>query len=118
MIMGDDGMETTLNDLMKRSDAPKNRCICRLRTTMWADNRGAYIKKSITFLKRRSIGYRVLEEDVNAVGAEEVLSRIVNLNECDDGIYEVMTINESRDWETGYIDDYDYKLIQIKEEPK
>lgn len=117
MIMGDDGMEVTLNDLLKRNDEPKSRSVCRLKTTMWADGRGAYIKKSITFLKRRSIGYGVLE-DIYAIGAEEVLTRIVNLDECDDGIYEVIIINVSHDWETGYVDDYDYKLIEIKEEPK
>jgi hypothetical protein len=91
-------------------------CVVRLSTTMWVDKRGLSIKKSLIFLRKKCTGFNVLEEDVGNIGAEEVLLRILNLYECKDGIYEVVTCNESRDFETGYIDDYDYKLVAIKEE--
>lgn len=45
------------------------------------------------------------------IGADEVFPRITNIAQCEDGIYVVVTCNESRDYETGIIDDYDYKLV-------
>lgn len=56
-------------------------------------------------------GFNVIAEDVSAIGAGEVLPRILNLGEVEDGIYEVVVCNESRDYETGYVDDYDYRLV-------
>lgn len=88
-----------------------SRCTVRVRTTIWADKRGLYTKKSLTFLRRQCERFNVLEEDVGAIGAEEVLLRILNLGEVEDGIYEVVVCDEKRDWEGGYVDDYDYKLV-------
>ncbi len=42
-----------------------NRCVVRLRTTMWADKSGLHTKKSLTFLRRKSEGFNVLEDDTN-----------------------------------------------------
>jgi len=78
---------------------------------MWADKSGLHTKKSLTFLRRKSEGFNVLEDDTSAVGAEGVLPRILNMDECPDGVYEVVTCNERHDYETGYIDDYDYRLV-------
>ena len=58
-----------------------------------------------------SFEYQVLEENAANIGAKGVLEKIVNLAECEDGLYEVVTCNPSTDWETGYIDDYDYELV-------
>lgn len=91
--------------------AVKARCVVRLKTTMWADKHGLHTKKSLKFLRRQCEGLNVLEEDASMVGADEVLPRILNLDQCDDGIYEVVTCNESHDWETGYVDYYDYRLV-------
>lgn len=89
----------------------ENKCVVKIRTAMWSDKSGAYIKKSITVLKRQSEGYNVLSEDLSAIGAADVLPRITNLDACADGIYEMVICNESRDHESGHIDDYDYRLI-------
>jgi len=88
-----------------------SRCTVRVKTTVWADKRGLYTKKSLTFLRRQCEGFNILSEDANAIGAEEVLLRILNLSEVEDGIYEVVVCNESHDYETGYVDDYDYRLV-------
>jgi hypothetical protein len=48
------------------------------------------------------------------VGADEVMPRIVNLDEVEDGLYRVITINERLNWETGYADSYDYRLVPIE----
>lgn len=89
----------------------ENRCFVRLRTTMWADKTGVYTKKSLTYLRRLCVGYNLLAEDVTQISADKIIPNIVDLYKCKDGIYEVVSCNESRDFETGYIDDYDYKLI-------
>lgn len=91
----------------------RNLCVIRLRTTTWADKRGLHIKKSLVFLRKQCAGFNILEEDAQAVGADYVLTRILNLAECGDGLYEVVACNESHDWETGYVDDYDYRLVPV-----
>lgn len=100
---------------LSKSDKPVSICVVRLKTSIWLDERGAHIKKSLNFLKRKSSGYNILKEDSQMVGADEVLPRIVNIDSVADGIYEVTTCNESKDWETGYVDDYDYKLLPFNE---
>lgn len=92
-------------------DVNVSRCTVRVKTTVWADKRGLHTKKSLTFLRRQCEGLNVLEEGTIAIGAGEVLPRILNLGEVEDGIYEVVVCNESFDYETGCVDDYDYRLV-------
>lgn len=87
-----------------------NIAVVRLSTGWWCDNRGLHMRKDITFLQRRCAGFNILAEDLSAVGAEETAQRIVNLDLCEDGVYVVNTCNEQRDWEAGYIDEYDLRL--------
>jgi hypothetical protein len=94
---------------------PESKLVVRLTTSMWHDKNGLHMRRDVRFLKRKSFGYNILYEDATWVGADEVINRIVNLYEADDGVYEVITVNESEDWETGCIEDYDYKLIEIGE---
>lgn len=69
-----------------------------------------HIKKSVNLLRRLSKGVNALEYDCDCIGATEVFPRIVNLNDVEDGIYEVVICNEGKDWETGSIDEWDYML--------
>ena len=92
-------------------DVNVSRCTVRVKTTIWLDKRGLHTKKSLTFLRRQCEGFNLLEEDASAIGAEEVLPRIVNLGEVEDGIYNVVACNERHDYETGYVDVYDYLLV-------
>jgi hypothetical protein len=78
---------------------------------MWSDKTGLYVKRNIVFLRRKCKGNNFLEEDLDEVGVYEVLPRIVNLQEVDDGIYCVETCNERKDWLDGHVNDYDYKLV-------
>lgn len=91
----------------------RNSCVVRLKTTTWADARGLHIRKDLMFLRRQCVGWNILEEDAGMIGADEVVPRIVNLDECSDGIYEAVACNESHDYETGHVDDYDYKLLPM-----
>lgn len=92
-----------------------NVTVVRLSTTFYQCGRGGlHQKKSITFLRRKCKGYNVLSEDAYNSSVEDTFSRIINIDECKDGVYEVVTCNESRDFESGHIDDYDFKLVPIK----
>lgn len=96
--------------------APANVCVVRLVTTWWYNNRGIHQKKSLNYLRRKSSGWNIIEEDCSNGGVDFVFNHIVNLDSCDDGIYEVIACNFSTDWETGYVDYYDYKLIPYEED--
>ena len=94
----------------------KQRCIIRLSTSAWRDKRGIYLKKEIRYMRKLCTGYNTLEEEADSIGLIEAIQRIVNLDKCSDGIYEVLVCNESRDWETGYTDDYDLQLAPFNPE--
>ena len=51
------------------------------------------------------------EEDISGAGPDLAYKQITNLDKCEDGVYELAVTNISRDWETGYVDDYDYELV-------
>ena len=89
--------------------------IVRLTTSYWHDERSMNVKRKLRFLKRMCTGHNVILEDCHMIGAEDVVSRIVNLDKCEDGLYSVVTCNESSQWETPHIiEDYDYELIPLK----
>lgn len=92
----------------------QDRCVVRVRTSSWCDRQGVHVKKDITFLKRMSKGFNLLREEIANIGTD-VVEHIINLDQCIDGVYEVVTCNEHRDWETGYVDDYDLRLVPYKE---
>ena len=94
----------------KYSDMEKPKLIVRLNTSTYFTGRGVSYRKDITVLKRKS-SLHLSEVFVEAV---EML-RIVNLDECEDGVYEIGWCNISNDWETGYPDDWDYVLIPYEE---
>ena len=86
-------------------------CVVRLKTSAWHDKRGLYNKQSLTYMKRLSVDGWWIGEDIDNVGALDMFPRIVNLPTCADGLYVIVTCNESRDYETGLVDDYDYQLV-------
>ena len=95
------------------SKLEKSVTVVRLSRSFWNDENGVYQRTSLRVLKRKSstkYGY-VLVEDALQSSAEEVLPRVVNLHECEDGVYEVVCCNVSKDWETRYDEDWDFKLI-------
>ncbi len=87
------------------------RTVVRVRTSWYSDRKGLYQKKSLTWLRRKSEGVNPLEEDISNVGAEEAGELIKNLDQVSDGIYELVFTPLSRYFETGYTDDWDYKLV-------
>ena len=99
-----------------KAKQPLSRSVVRLKTSYWCTTkRGISQRKDITILKRKSHGYHVLLEDISNMDIDEIFSRIVNLDGCVDGVYEIVACNPQKDWETGYVDDYDYRLICYKD---
>jgi hypothetical protein len=103
-------------ELLGESKEPRPQVFVRLTTTSWHDNNGIYVKQSLRFLRRKCVGFNVMEEDCSAIGADQVVARIENLHECDDGVYQIVTCNErGSDWEMPHIiDEYDYMLVPVK----
>ena len=89
--------------------------VVRVITSAWQDGKAIHLKKTIRFVKRQSTGINFLQEDATNIGDLEVVSRITNLNHAPDGVYSVDTCNHKYDWESGNLDDYDYRLVPIKE---
>lgn len=87
------------------------RDVYRLKTSCWHDGRSLHVKRSLTRLKRLSFGADFLNEEVLQVGAEELVSMICNLSECEDGVYVVVFVEGYRDYETGHLEDWEYKLV-------
>jgi hypothetical protein len=92
------------------------RTVVRLKRSYWSDKRGVHMRTDITFMARLCLDFNILAEDCMNVGAGDVLPRIMNLGEIEDGLYEVTSCNERRDNETGHIYYYDYKLIPFQTE--
>lgn len=94
----------------------KNRCIVKVKTCFYHSKTGIHSRKDILYLSRKSVGnYNWLVDESQMVGANLVFSHITNLHECQDGIYEVVAVNEYRDYETGCIEDYDFALVPYNE---
>jgi hypothetical protein len=108
-------MKNNLTALELSFDAipEKDRAIVvgRLITSFYHNSDGIYSRREFRFLKRQCQSFNFLKEDADAIGADEAWRRIINIDDCKDGIYQVITCNESRDYETGIIDDYDFKLV-------
>ena len=101
-----------LHECVANPDPGKPRCYVRLTTSYWGDRRGLHIRQDLTLLRRVSTG-DFIHEDMAATSAEDTACRLINLHECQDGVYEVVPCNFSRDWESGYIDDWDYRLVRV-----
>ena len=93
---------------------PVPKTIAKVQTTVWADKRGIHKKRSLIFLRRRCIGYNVLEEEITDVGRADGLDRVINFDDCKDGIYRVEVCNETTDYDSGYVDYWEYRLVPVK----
>lgn len=89
-----------------------NKYISVVKVTTEAYQRGdSYlIGKTLRTLKKKS-NYDFLKDECDGCGVFDALARIVNLHKVDDGEYLLVTCNECTDYETGYLDDWDLKLV-------
>ena len=89
--------------------------IVRVKTSSWWDGRKLILHKEITPMKRLSNHCNFLKNDIDSIGAFAVVHNIENLHEVMDGLYSIVMSNVQKDWESGYIEDYDYKLVPYRE---
>lgn len=96
----------------------ENICVVRLSTSMWDKNGAFYVQRCVKTLKRKSkqFGMDLIHEECSNVGAYDFHSLIINLDETPDGIYILKHVNISRDYESGHVDGYDFKLIPYEGE--
>lgn len=92
--------------------------VVRVSRSAWGDARAVHSKTSIRLMRSLCQPEWTFLDDGKNCGEEVVFERITNLHECRDGLYELVICNEERDWETGYVEDWDYKLIPISDDIK
>ena len=90
-----------------------NNVVVSIKTSYWSDHSGLYQKKSIKFLKKQCKGHNFILEDISQTGADLVINNISNLDEVTDGKFKIIMNNFLPDYETGHIEDWDYKLVPI-----
>lgn len=88
------------------------KCTVRLTTSYYSRGDSYVYQRNIRVLKKETT-FDLLAEETSAVGVDEALQNILNLNECEDGVYHLVVCNELRDIETGYIDDWNFELIPV-----
>lgn len=98
--------------VLKPDNADTKQTIVRLTTVMYKKGNKLVYSKELTLLKRKSNEW--WEWDCISEVIED-LDLITNLFRVNDGIYQIVMTNAYRDYETGVIDDWDYKLIPYEE---
>mgnify|MGYP001583061104 CR=1 FL=1 len=90
--------------------------IVRVSTNYFKSKNGALVyQRKVKPLSKKSTqdALEVLYEEVEIGGIDYMLKGIINLNDVDDGVYELKMVNITHDWETGHIDGWDWKLFKI-----
>ncbi len=94
---------------------PQSQMVVRLSRSYWHDQKGLHSRLDLNVLRRKSRGCLFALEDCDYCGAEDVIPRITNLTLCSDGIYTIEPCDQQYDWESGALDDYNYKLVPFEE---
>lgn len=92
----------------------KVKCVVRVQTEAYKKGDTYFYGKSIRVLKRKTT-YDFVKDEVDNIGTIDGLENIINLNDVSNGVYEVVVDHESYDIETGYLDDWNFKLIPYEE---
>lgn len=101
-------------DVVNNPKRPTN-CVVRVTTAYWFDGRGLHTKKTVRCM-RRSSDIDTLSEDAEGFEARSMLERIEDLYDLPDGLYRLVRTNVYTDRETGYVEDWDYRLIPYRKE--
>lgn len=90
----------------------KYRCVVRVKTSYYESGGELVIKKSIRTLKRKT-AFDILREELNTVDSETVYSTINNIDEVEDGIYELCYKPTTHCNFFGECDDVDVELVLV-----
>ena len=96
-------------ELIHSKKEPTPRLKVKLTVTAYKTKAGFELKKSLYFYKVPNPEHLIdcFNEYADDLGEYS----INNLHLLDSGIYELVVVNVSRDWETNNIEDWDYELI-------
>lgn len=91
-----------------------NRCVVKVQSEAYKRGDTYFYGKSIRVLQKLT-SYDLLKDECDNIGIYDGLENIINLQNVEDGRYYLEAVNISRDCETGYIDDWDFKLIPFQD---
>lgn len=89
-------------------------CIVRIGTEAFKRGDTYLYGRTLRVLKSKT-DFDAIHEESQNIGVQEALENIVNLQSVEDGLYSLVMCNLSHDWESGYIDDWNLKLIKYEE---
>ena len=92
------------------SSTEKVKCVVRVQTEAYKKGDTYFYGKSIRVLKRKTT-YDFVKDEVDNIGIIDGLENIINLSGVHNGVYEVVVAHESYDFESGYLDDWSFKLV-------
>lgn len=98
-----------MNIFYQPEEQHKPSCIVRLSRSTYKRGSRFISETSISWLKSKS------ELSIYDITDLEDVFDIINIEECEDGLYNLVACNFSRDYESGMIDDWDVKLIPYQE---
>lgn len=79
-------------------------------------NQNIIMKQGLNFLKRMSCSGCEKCGWIWEVMNDQLDSKCVIIPEIERGaLYSVRIVNESKDWETGYVDSFDFQFFKVKE---
>lgn len=99
---------------MAESDTCKGR-IYKLVKNAFVSNRGDVVFKNTFVLQKRKScpGCELcqwINDDIANAGVESIVCKTFK----EGALYRLEMTNMSKDWETGYVDDYDLEFVEIK----
>lgn len=102
---------TNQNICEERHEDPTEsfRMVVRVYTTIWEDRKGIHVARHVAYQKKKSYGYQ-LQDLVADIGVEEVVSKLVGLDNIPDGLYQVEFSDVERNWEDNSVESYMLKL--------
>lgn len=89
-------------------------CVVRVGTEGFKRGDTYFYGRTIRVIKRKT-EYDLLHDYCQQVGIQEAIENILNINSVEDGLYQLLMCNISKDYETGYIDDFNFKLVKYEE---
>ncbi|ANA49309.1 hypothetical protein PMW_184 [Pseudomonas phage phiPMW] len=90
-------------------------CVVRVGTAGYRRGDTYFIGRTLRTLKSKTT-WDYLADEEQAVGVEDGLMNITNLDRVEDGLYDIVMTNIDRDYESGYIDGWSYTLYPHKED--
>lgn len=89
-------------------------CVVRVGTSGYKRGDTYFYGRTLRVLQSKTT-FDYLKDEAESVGVEDGISNITNLDRVEDGLYDLVMTNISRDYESGYADDWSYTLYPHKE---